>query len=1267
LKQEERVLSQLLNKSAAPLHEGAKDTTFYHGTTEEKAAQGILQSGIQPASILIGAKPTPSKWYTPVYDRVYLTTSLGYAAINAVGGQILGHPNLADQFLKGKDPYGYIFEVRGSDLAGDVVPDEDSIAEMLEYYLGYRKGKQDLERLSQMRPEQMSSLDKHNWESIQRLKEHWPSGIAFDDQPINQPGVPEEIIHDVWGLIHQLTPTQRKKLDYYNDFGELTVIGKKLQKYVTPRLTQWLLEHGAHAAHQGVVWPTRAWRLDKRKAIETGKVKESMEEVPLPQRESLSVTAAADDAYLQNERDYSGVWNEQETQEEGHKRWQRRKEWQTSLLTALSLGKISPEEADQRDLSPGCIGGSCSKAFKPLPARLYHVTTAADAVFYGGIKTREELNQGYGHGLGGGTEKSISFTTDLRIAEDIYHAILIAIRVASGRFTPQEMLETARKGEGAQREWLSDIKRYYGTQSNMVVDEDGLPSVLSAVVRGVTTKHSMDIPERSSAMGMTAEEAKTLGYVPAKGAHGWQGRDAQYYSYFERPATPEEKREDAFQLFKTWAFFREQAGGRMDPLFFMSDTAALAQTDEEQVAVLEFKPIPGAMGTQESALGEWRTYTGRAVQLVGQVAVQKSVTAGVSVNDLTYLHPKQEMTNTPAFKAWFRNSVVKEPDGSPKPVYHGSTHQFEVFNPSRSDVENYYGQGIYFTDSEGDVTRNYATPTGPDITNRIERRTDELINDLYSEMGEDFPGYNTTEYQDLRADANERAIKEIVGPDEEGIVYATYLRIERPVVVTRKGGTEFYINYNEATGRESGSGMRLYNAVLKVAEKQGVDGQDVWSKVTANGELYSDFTAYEFEQAFRNSDNLPEDVYINAGDFISQVYRTMGFDGIIQMEPDKQFPNMGIYPGTHHYIIWNPRQAKSAIKNVGTFNPRSPRMTAAEQLKLDLPPRRPFDITQEPGFRRWFDGSEIVGKDGKPLKVYHGTSSNFQRFRQDKGFRGGLIFFTTNPDFASMYSGVMKWEEEKGTPVMDGGQATIGANIMPCYLKIKKLFDYRQNDAQYLAEEYFNSGEMDQFDESRACADYYGVMEEELTDRQKVKYDADAFVSQVAKGSWVALELPSFLFFIKKAGYDGVALVELNALNFGVFNANQIKSALSNTGEFNPRKTDITAAKEWGEWIGVDLDGTLAKETEEFDPLKIGEPVPAMVEKIKAAIEDGVEVKIFTARLADEKLKDKIKLLVRVWTLEHIGVPLEATNEKDPGTVEIWDSNSDMGHNPLKP
>ena len=90
----------------------------------------------------------------------------------------------------------------------------------------------------------------------------------------------------------------------------------------------------------------------------------------------------------------------------------------------------------------------------------------------------------------------------------------------------------------------------------------------------------------------------------------------------------------------------------------------------------------------------------------------------------------------------------------------------------------------------------------------------------------------------------------------------------------------------------------------------------------------------------------------------------------------------------------------------------------------------------------------------------------------------------------------------------------------------------------------------------------------------------------------------------------------------------------------------------------MDLDGTFAEEQEPFDPLTIGKPIAAMVSKIKAAIEDGVEVRIFTARLADKRLRDQIKEKIKEYTKECIGKELESTNEKDPGMKELWDDRA---------
>lgn len=95
--------------------------------------------------------------------------------------------------------------------------------------------------------------------------------------------------------------------------------------------------------------------------------------------------------------------------------------------------------------------------------------------------------------------------------------------------------------------------------------------------------------------------------------------------------------------------------------------------------------------------------------------------------------------------------------------------------------------------------------------------------------------------------------------------------------------------------------------------------------------------------------------------------------------------------------------------------------------------------------------------------------------------------------------------------------------------------------------------------------------------------------------------------------------------------------------------------KKYDSWIGVDLDGTLAKHVDaKFDKEKIGEPVKRMVDRVKRWLKDGKTVKIFTARAAEKENIPPIK----AW-LKEIGLgDLEITNVKDPGMTELWDDRA---------
>ena len=90
-------------------------------------------------------------------------------------------------------------------------------------------------------------------------------------------------------------------------------------------------------------------------------------------------------------------------------------------------------------------------------------------------------------------------------------------------------------------------------------------------------------------------------------------------------------------------------------------------------------------------------------------------------------------------------------------------------------------------------------------------------------------------------------------------------------------------------------------------------------------------------------------------------------------------------------------------------------------------------------------------------------------------------------------------------------------------------------------------------------------------------------------------------------------------------------------------------------WIGVDLDGTLAEEIPgNQDPETIGEPVPAMMARVREWLADGQCVKIFTARAS---VPSQVTL-VKEWLKAHDLPDLEVTNAKDFRMIELWDDRA---------
>jgi len=80
-------------------------------------------------------------------------------------------------------------------------------------------------------------------------------------------------------------------------------------------------------------------------------------------------------------------------------------------------------------------------------------------------------------------------------------------------------------------------------------------------------------------------------------------------------------------------------------------------------------------------------------------------------------------------------------------------------------------------------------------------------------------------------------------------------------------------------------------------------------------------------------------------------------------------------------------------------------------------------------------------------------------------------------------------------------------------------------------------------------------------------------------------------------------------------------------------------------YVGFDLDGTLAIHEEGADVDHVGAPIPEMVALAKRYLDDDVEVRIITARVAPEYSDREVqRAMIEAWCQEHLGeiVPVQA-------------------------
>lgn len=272
----------------------------------------------------------------------------------------------------------------------------------------------------------------------------------------------------------------------------------------------------------------------------------------------------------------------------------RESEWNTSVRRGLSLGHHTDDEAR----AAGYWGtGHDSDGWKPLPKDLYHVTTDVAGVHATGLKSRDELSQQHGKGLGGGESDTISFTDDPKVAEGIHDALHEFHGALNGKKTIAQMYDEAERGVGADTPYHS----YFTASYPGGKDDPRLKAHIQGKEFEFGVRHESDVPH---------------GWKPAEGHKVGDAADLQgLHIGWVRPATEDEQLRRRAACYKHYAFGRAMSGGKDDPLFFDTDLKSFAHSDPKSFGVIKAHPKPGAQGYQLGSLGEWRTATGDAVDV----------------------------------------------------------------------------------------------------------------------------------------------------------------------------------------------------------------------------------------------------------------------------------------------------------------------------------------------------------------------------------------------------------------------------------------------------------------------------------------------------------------------------------------------------------------------------------------------------------------------------------------------------------------------------
>ena len=280
------------------------------------------------------------------------------------------------------------------------------------------------------------------------------------------------------------------------------------------------------------------------------------------------------------------------------------------------------------------------------------------------------------------------------------------------------------------------------------------------------------------------------------------------------------------------------------------------------------------------------------------------------------IHPTEEGVRN--FYKWFGASKAVDKDGKPLVVYHGTTENFDSFNPSLAGaVGDKFASASFFTSSPT-IAAGYAQRLSKDAEHAQLFADEDALRSRYGKAV-------VRQHQETGATSGD-----ISAPAKAAYDAAVEARRARRVAV-----------FSNAVPIDGANIAPVYLRIESPAE------------IDADGGMY--FKTHE--KAFDKAKKSDADGVI-VRNVIDRANEVMGGASDV-------------------FAVFNPTQIKSAIGNNGDFSPESPNITYS-RTSLISPAQRA--LTRTDAFKEWFGSSKMTAQDGTPLLFMHGTPAKFDAF-----------------------------------------------------------------------------------------------------------------------------------------------------------------------------------------------------------------------------------------------------------------------------------------------